>query len=369
MLSAIKASSSGDYLACRQSFASKGMGSGAVSPPKPSRTFTELVESFDNNSLHLTILDSKLSDNLATLDEDKVLDNSESGELILTVRNTGFELIDQAILTLDLPSSDYQRLGLGQATLNDVTPGQTLQVRLPLRLIHDRHFDLTEFPITIALSGMNPNWARNYSHSVQHRTHFDIATQTLIKPIREQFGIAMQDWRLARLEPPDYVDSQWQERVIDSNAVFEIQLTLDNGIGADRAWESPWMRRGAGLLTLKFRHAFELLAANAIVEVSQNGIDWQSFTAADGKYEGDSSGFPDLTSVQLIGDTIAQGAPFKVRFRTVGRAPLTWRLDDIEISGVIDQPFKEILLEDGKDTASACLPIIAANGNIAVVCL
>jgi len=369
LLAAIKSSSSADYASCRSSFASKGMGSAAVSPPRTSKTFARVVESFANDDLHLSIIGSALNDDRAPLDQDGILDQSESGELLLTLRNTGFERIDQATLVLGTPTTDYQRLGARNVVVTNISPGQTVQVGLPLKLKHQRHFDLTEFPIEVTAVGANPSWTRNYSLSVKHRTHYDIRTQATAGPVGEEFGVTLQDWRLDRLETQSFVDSKWEEKVIANNVVFEIQEpVLGQEGGVLRAWESPWMRRGSGELTIRFKHAFQLPTLSALVEISENGTDWLPFTVTEENYTGDSAGFPFLIAEELANTTVIEGADFKVRFRTIGRPPMVWRLDDFEISGVVEQPFKEILVEDGKDTVSICIPI-KTQFKLAVICL
>jgi len=369
LLSAIKQNSNSDYQSCRQSFANKGMGSGAVSPPRASKTFAELVESFDNNELHLSIVQSRLDDNLSTLDDDNILDRTETGHLILTVRNTGFETIDRAVLSLNAASSDYQRLAPTQVQVTDLAPGQDVQVRLSLRLNHGRHFDLTDLPINVQLTGSDVNWARNYQLSQSHRTHYDLARKTSMNSVNEQFDIAMSGWRLDRIFDQTYVDSQWQEVEAGNNRIFEIQepfLGVESGV--NRAWESPWMVRSTGQLVLNFDHAYELEVGNAMVEMTENGIDWTPFDGGT-IYSGMvSSGFPVLSSQELQNTTLSEGANFKIRFHTSSGSPMSWRLDNLAIKGVVQQPFQEIRPEDGKDIVSFCFPIVVEDG-AAVICL
>ncbi|RBP51250.1 M36 family metallopeptidase [Arenicella xantha] len=369
LLSSIKQTSTSDFDACQIRFSNKGMGAEAIAPPRNSKTFAEVVESFSSASLHLSIVSSTLKDNIVSLDQDGILDQNETGQLVLNLQNTGFETISQASLSLVLPSSDYQVSSATPVQLTNLAPGQQAQIKLPLRLLHNRHFDLSNFAIAVNLSGSNPNWERDYNLVTQHRTHYDLATQTSTDAIGNEFDLTMRDWSLSRQSPQTYVDSKWQEVYGANNSVFELQEPVLGQEGyVSRAWESPWMQAIGSEVSLNFEHAFELTSGEALIEISENGIDWTPFDVTSNPYEDTSSSFPNLEPQHLTSLTIPNGTQFKIRFRIEALAPLRWQLDNISISGVAKQPFQEVLPEDGKDISGFCLPIKVANGAV-VICL
>ncbi|MFC4820235.1 M36 family metallopeptidase [Dokdonella ginsengisoli] len=89
LLAAIRADSEADYRLCRAGFAERGMGAGALAPPRYSVDLRGAVESFDDAEYALGIVDVSLSE-AGGGDGDGVLDRGEAGTLAVTVKNTGF---------------------------------------------------------------------------------------------------------------------------------------------------------------------------------------------------------------------------------------------------------------------------------------
>jgi len=90
------------------------------------------------------------------------------------------------------------------------------------------------------------------------------------------------------------------------------------------------VRQRNGELTIGFKHAVRLPTLSAQIEISENGIEWLPFTGTEENYTNDSAGFPFLILEELVNTTVVESAKFKVRFRTIGRPPMVWRLDDFE---------------------------------------
>ncbi len=268
-----------------------------------------------------------------------------------------------------MPSSDYALGATTQVQLFDLAPGQQAQIKLPLSLLHDRHFDLSSFPINIDVTGSNPSWERNLQINTRHRTNYDLATKALSGPVTNEFDITLRDWSLTRQTLQNYVDSNWEETISNNNFVFtlqEPQLGRDGQV--NRAWESPWMQASGVPVTLNFNHSFELTSGEALIEVSENGTDWSPFDVSSTPYSGTSANPPNLIAQSLTNLALEDGDLFKLRFRVAAIAPLTWQFDDLVVAGVLRQPFQEILIEDGKDTTGLCFPIKVDDGAV-VVCL
>lgn len=112
VLAAIRADSEADYRRCRSGFADRGLGAGAVSPARDSRALRGVRESFRDFDHALDVISLRLVETSG--DGDGILDRNESGELKVTLRNTGFEPLDSITVAVppipgfyDLPDRIY----------------------------------------------------------------------------------------------------------------------------------------------------------------------------------------------------------------------------------------------------------------------
>lgn len=106
LLAAIRADSEADYRRCRAGFAERGLGAGALAPPRYSVDLRGVVESFDDAEYALGIVDVSLAET-AGGDGDGVLDRSETGVLGVTVKNTGFSPLKKVRVRVRAPGQGY----------------------------------------------------------------------------------------------------------------------------------------------------------------------------------------------------------------------------------------------------------------------
>ncbi len=363
LLAAVRADSVTNFNRCRLRFVNKGMGSGSVAPPRESKEFTERVSSFLLGDFNLSVVQSQLVESAGGLDSDGILDNGENGVLELTLRNTGFEVITEADIQLLEDSSSYQTLGSGQVAITDLAIGADVTIRLPLRLTHERNFDLTLFAIEVSIAGESTLKEQSF------RTHFDIAKASVTNTISNKLEIAFQDWQLDRIELQSFVDSRWQVEDIDGNELLQVDepFLATERSGVTRAFVSPWLRRSDEVLRFEFSQAFNL-PGTLHIEVSTDDETWMSFDEAIPFFTGISDGFPSLAPVSLINTSVQPSQRFKMRIRLESGTPLTSRMDDFKLSGVEQSPFNQVIVEDGVDLNSLCVPI-KTNQGITVVCL
>lgn len=106
LLAAIRADSEADYRRCRAGFAERGMGAGALAPPRYSVDLRGAVESFDDGEYALGIVDVSLAEADGG-DGDGVLDRGETGVLGVTVKNTGFSPLRKVRVRAQAPDGAY----------------------------------------------------------------------------------------------------------------------------------------------------------------------------------------------------------------------------------------------------------------------
>jgi len=363
LLAVIRADSLTNFNQCRLRFVNKGMGSGAVAPPRESKEFTERVASFLLGDFNLSVVQSQLLELAGGLDSDGVLDNGENGVLELTLRNTGFEEITEADIQLLEDSSSFQIVGSGQVAITDLAIGVDVTIRLPLRLTHERNFDLTLFAVEVSIAGDSTLKEQSF------RTHFDIVKAPVTSTMSNNLEIAFQDWQLDRIELQSFVDSRWQVEDIDGNELLQLDepFLATERSGVTRAFVSPWLRRSDEILRFEFSQAFNI-PGTLFIEVSTDDESWMPFDEAIPFFIETSDGFPALAPVSLVNTSVLPSQRFKMRIRLESGTPLTSRMDDFKLSGVEQSPFNQVSVEDGEDLNSLCFPI-KTNQDIAVVCL
>jgi len=362
LLKVMRADSVTNFNQCRVRFANKGMGSGAVSPPRESKEFTERLASFSLDDLNLSVVESQLLEASGGLDDDEILDANEFGALELTLRNTGFNAITEADIELAEDNSSYQKLGSGVVTITDLAVGADVTIQLPLRLTHNRHFDLTSFIVNVRIAD------DSFQSTQSFRTHYDIGKAPVDDTVSDDLEIAFKDWQLDRIQLQSFVDSRWRVENIGGNELLQMSepfLGVERS-GVDRAFVSPWLSRTDETLSFEFSQSFDI-PGEVTVEVSIDDETWLPFDTAI-PFNGASDGFPALASVSLVNSAVLPSQRFKIRIRVTSFTELTWHLDDFKLSGVEQSPFNHVIVENGADLNTWCFPIKAAQG-IVVICL
>jgi len=106
LLFAIRADSEADYRRCRAGFAERGLGAGALAPPRYSVDLRGAVERFDDAERALGIVDVALAETSGG-DGDGVLDRGETGTLSVTVKNSGFSPLKRIRVRVQAPGGGY----------------------------------------------------------------------------------------------------------------------------------------------------------------------------------------------------------------------------------------------------------------------
>ena len=363
LLGVLKTNFNDHYQQCKMRFAERGMGSGAVSPPRESKDFTERVASFSLQNFNVSIVSANLLEIAGGLDNDGILDSAENGTIELRLRNTGFEPIIEADVELLEDNSSYSPGSRRKVTIQDLPIGADVIVELPLRLTHTRDFDLTNFVVRVA----TPN-GENRELTTAFRTHYDHSFAAPSDFLDGDFDIVFQDWQLDRIIEQRFVDSNWEPIFLGNNEVWQLSepILQQENIMA-RALVSPWLIRSNGALKFDFMHAFEF-SGSVHIEFSTDDLEWLPFDQLMPSFETRSPNYPLFSEVSLVNTSLSAGQRFKIRIRVNGLPPITWRLDKLNLTGVSESPFKIVLPEDGVDLNTFCFPIKSKLG-LAVACL
>ncbi|NNE04541.1 MAG: hypothetical protein HKN15_02295 [Xanthomonadales bacterium] len=358
LLSAIEAMDSQDHQVCRATFASRGMGSGALSAPRDSRAMTDLVESFADEDFDITIVSSSLEDDVEGVDSDGILDFGETGTLTTLVRNTGFRHI-QTLRLKPVSTADHRIKH--PELLVDLLPGAEAEVTFEVELLHDRDYDPSAFEFE--WKAVDQGAQAQGLASVVHRTHFDI--EAFAGPHDAELPETFADWTQDRIEEPFFIDSTWDRVDTGGNTVYragEIYARADQALVS-----RPLMVGDAEDFRITFDHAHQLSGMYDIYAVDKGVVYVEISTDGGSSWNtelmlgGNSAGFPALlpTEVNLGMAYALQQVLVRFRLQTFTASifdgagfvyvPVdeAWLIDNIGFAGITNQPFTRVVPEDG----------------------
>ena len=355
LLTAIRADSEADYRRCRSGFADRGMGAGAVSPERYSFSLRGVKESFRDMERALDIVDMRLVETSG--DGDGVLDRNESGQLKVSLRNTGFDTLDAVTLVVppipgfyDLPQQVYiDNIALA--------PEETRELSFDFRVRSNRA--LLTLPVqALAWDTRHPEaFAAN---SKTFDVNLDLRRDSFVDSAAHAATFAA-DWSH---EFADYfacsvgvclgAEGAQQAEIFDwqrqryngvwSYVISEPQLNFDVAIATQ-----PFTVSAGTPLELLLRHDYDLERAprptSGRVEIRVDDGEWEDAAAylssGSGVFSGISSGWRNDTLVFN-----ASLANRRVQLRLRATAPTTYRANDvhwavarIEVRGAAQAPF------------------------------
>ncbi|WP_394837665.1 M36 family metallopeptidase [Pendulispora rubella] len=355
-----------DFLALARGFAKRGLGSNAVAPPTSSISFDEAVENFDIRG-KLQFIDAKIDDSGSSCDHDGVLDAGESGKLLIRVRNLGWITLRGSAVSAATTDPFVTLENNGAVTIEsiDAFGVATASIGISANAIP---LSRGELPIAIKIHNDNAipkdadvqvNLLYNYD---------DVRNSSPVDNVESETPV----WTFEHANPPLRA---WSRQGDASNHVWH-----GNDIGAlgDERLVSPDLVVGPGNFRITFKHRFQFETTPAsggspavywdggVLELSTDGgSTWadvanytdpgypQTLTTGAGNplsgrkaWAGDSSGYPNYTTVSLNLGTQLQGKTVKVRFRigsdeAAGAAG--WDIDNIIFAGITNLPFPSII--------------------------
>jgi hypothetical protein len=411
-LVAVLGESQEDFDLAVQAFAARGLGFGAVSPPRFSTDLIGAVESFETelasfatNSLSLQA--DFVGDAGGFCTSDGILDVGETGAVNFNMTNNGSEslsgltaqlivvgadgepLADQSVVTfendgvVELPALEpFTQANVGpiEVTLNQAQAAEALNLRVVFNEAVEGD-DIVESP--------------DLNLSVFVNIDFSLAELDGVEASDNMESITLfEDWQQnilvggERAEETQTTDSNntafFQARNPDVDLGTQTQLFNNNTFESDVSFETrSFTVAEDGEFSVDFWHFYgiELGFDGGVVEVSIDGGDWTDVTEAGGVFE---VGYPDAdTTISDVlqgrpaftgqnaapgfpvgetgntesinfGDTL-NGSDVRFRFRMITDAAVGsfgWFVDNVTFNNISSQVFSDIIA--GDDASVVC---------------
>jgi len=321
------------------------------------------------------LVDAVLADDGSSCDHDGVLDNGETGDLTVTLKNQGPNNVNHITLTL---TSSNPHVTFPQGNVVDFPPLQKYGEStgsIHVAVSGAVGLESTDFNIAIDAPELGLSSPLNVTST--HRVNYDESPAT---SATESVEAANHGWTISGDATTSPNVNAWQRRALsptqhvfwgpDNNGQTDGEKA---DLPDEQALTSPTMHVGTGPLVITFRHRFSFEATGwdgGVVEISTNGgASWTDIGtgAYNGKTNGVTTapigvnhpafvnrmvGWPNFAGVTLSLGTAYANQDVKIRFR-IGAdesagAP-GWDIDDISVSGITDTPFTSLVPE-----ASAC---------------
>ena len=387
VIAAMAAADTDDVRIAWQAFARRGLGTGAVAPPRNSGDNVGVTESFELRK-DLAVVDIRLNDGLQNCDDDGFLDAGELGTLEVDIVNGAVDL-DDAEVTVIADRDISFPMG-ATISVPVVAPGGRTTVEIPVRLDAMANVSLVNFSVTVTAADLlnPPSRNRVFDARVNADEARDAARTDDVEATASAWTVTYDD---ALTEPTLFARREISLAAHD-------WFTPDFGAGrSDQSLVSPELNVSAdGDFVVAFDHKYQFETTNnvhydaAVLEITNDGgetwVDAGNLTETG--YNGQvtdlggnnrnplfdrqawvdkNPSYPNADRVtvnlgaQFAGDTV------QIRFR-MGTDPAVggegWSLDNFAVEGIDNTPFTA-LSEDAADCPDT--PPVADAGTDAVV--
>jgi uncharacterized protein (TIGR03382 family) len=380
-----------DLVTFANAFAHRGLGTGAVAPPKTAGDNVGVTESFVTGK-NVDVTDVSFAE-ATSCDNDGILDVGETAKLKVTLRNSGIAALPSVKVKIGTKQAGVSFPDGAEKTVSDLGVLKSTTVELTVRL--DSGTGLVTIPVEVDLEAadLQPTagprvypltYFGNYDFQPAASASDDVDAPTTLWTASHDPALANADW--ARAETATVFGKHWVG--IDTPSASDIYLT------------SPPLKVGAGPFGFTFAHAWNLegdagageFYDGAVLELStDDGKTWidlgdkitangyvgniiadpagQFHSPLTGRpvWSGKSPEFPKpvVTKVEL--GTAYANKTVLVRFRVgtdAGAAASGWYVDDIAFTGLADTPFAK-RIEQTKSCAAAA-PVANITGTLTV---
>ena len=360
----------GDVTALATAYASRGVGTCAQSPARDSEDFEGVVEDFDVGS-NVAITSVALRADVASCDDDGILDAGETGHVDVIVQNASPSPVDGATVTL---SSSTPGLTFANATLTvgplapyaTTTVGSDVVLAVAAAALEPGAVTarVTSGP-TCATDGITIGALLNGD---------DVATGLSTDTVESAntawaFAGEFAEYIWARVETPP-------EDGVDVDAGNHAWAGFDAPLPSDTALVSPALHVADDadfVVRFRHRHSFESDGTSnydgGVIEFSDDdGVSWSDLsTVADVPYEGvigdvqsqahnslkgrqgfvgDNASLPDFDDVVIDAGRALAGRTVLLRFRIAtdeGQGGPGWEFDDLAVDGITNAPFSGLV--------------------------
>ena len=357
ILAGAAAADPADFALMAQAFAKRGLGTGAVAPPRDATDNIGVTESFVLGG-DLAVVSATLTDDLHSCDDDSYLDNGERGTLAITLANTGMTALGATSVTVTSPDPSVSFPMGNVVSAAATSPLSATVVTVPVELAGAGNLDLVQFDLSADDPGLlapGPRLASfadlvqtdevpsaiDYVESHHTTWSFDAAA-----------GSGGDPWARAPHAPADH-----SYFVADAGGIADLRLV-----------SPPLPVGGSEPFRLLFSHRYSFEAGGGIdwdggvIELSTDGgASWAdvggsvnfgysgTITNTSGNplggraaWTGSNPGYPAFVFTTLDLGMAYAGQTVQVRFRhgadlAVGGPG--WWVDNLEVTGVTSPPF------------------------------
>jgi MYXO-CTERM domain-containing protein len=357
ILAAAHANDPVDAIRMAEAFATRGLGTCAISPDRFSTDFVGLTESFDLAS-DGSIADVTLDDSVKSCDQDGFLDGGEEGLLTVRVANTGFADLDGASVSVSAVGPTGITVG-NPMTVPTVGTFDEQVVQIPVSYEDDGQVERAELELTVTLTAPN-SCVSPVEQKVTAVVHAD---EVLATSATATVDTIAQVWDLTG-ENADRIWAREREAAFDN-----LWHGDDFASPSDTAIVTPdLVVDQSAAFTIDILHAYSFEGSpqtwwdGGVIEVTRDGgATWEDVSMyADPGYDGvisdqagstiagreafsgDSDDYPNLEPLSLdLGQNFA-GETVQVRFRIATDQAVGgdgWYIDDIAFGGIVNTPF------------------------------
>lgn len=363
VLLAIRSDSEADYRRCRSGFAERGLGAGAISPPRASFSLRGVQESLRDAERALGVVELRLREDSG--DGDAVLDRDEQGTLIVSLRNSGFSALHDITLAVPPIPGFYALPERSHVDGIALAPEETVELEFPLRL--RSRLGALSLPLqAFAWDAQHPqafavaSRAFVVNYDLRRDRHLDTAASDAAFAADWSHGFegnphgcvfsACSGAQGAELA--DVLD--WQRRRYNGSWSY---LIADPHLGLN-AWLAtrPFTAAAAAPLELLLRHDYDferttLPAGYGRIEIRLDDGAWQDATpylsGGSAAFSGTSAGWRDDV-VRFNGSVAGRRVQLRLRLRVSASFAANdahWAVARVELRGAADAMFSRVVGE------------------------
>jgi MYXO-CTERM domain-containing protein len=374
ILAAAAANDLGDMTQLAQGFARRGAGTCAVSPPRDSQNGAGIVEDFTLKGRH-EFVSVTVDDSIKTCDGDGVLDNDESGNVVIKVVNQGTEALANTQVTVKSATPGVTFPNGTTAMIPDIKPFEVAEVLIPIAM-DTSVATIINVDLDVDVVNAGSCTATKLGSDSPYANYDDIKETASLDKVEAALTAFTKTGKFA--------DDVWQ-REKEAGSENHFWRGLDYDTHSDTSLESPALIVSANQsLVISFDHIHEFETGPAeqggpdvywdgsLMEISEDGgATWNdidmylasvpyngtiaNIPGADNPL-GDRPGFvstnpsfPNWDKVNLDFGNQFAGKTVRFRFRVGSDAAAGapgWQIDNINVQGITNKPFSDRIVDD-----------------------
>ncbi|GAA0305585.1 hypothetical protein GCM10009128_26190 [Psychrosphaera haliotis] len=395
ILAAAIASDSKDFDMAIAAFAKRGMGLGAVSP---ARTSTDLSGVVESNATELAAFNAVSVDLMADYDgttsgfctADGVLDKGETGQISVTITNTGSEVLEGVTAQISVEGdADVTIANDGLVTFDSLSPfSKSTSSSLDVVINDASTADDISFVVTFpeAVEGDEVVEAEDITLPVTINYDFEKVDPVNLTTLEDMEDIStFVDWSVnimdggesaSGLAELNNIYTAYWGGITGANLGGSTLFMADISEISDVGYETGEIEVGyAGDFTVSFWHVYLLETGydGGVVELSLNGSEWQDVTYFGGQFMNagysevlpavtpdqplagrpvfsgdmrDSVDFPTNSQETINFGEALNGSTVKFRFRIATDSAASvfgWFVDNVQFTNVESPMFSEVV--------------------------